>query len=635
MQRSAGALHLLDNTIAIDLETECTVVGCKHFGRSICENDHSLSPWHSRITVIGVYGFIAGKEVKRVFRETAAFASFIGDLDPVVTFVFHNGPFDLKYLYVNGIKIPLDRYTGDSQLAAFVLTEKIPDEWLANYELERRNHKGQRKGSKHSLKTLAPYFLCVSAFWEKENHNDDEYVIKDCEYTYRLCGVLEQKLKDRGEFEFYKNKQLPYAKLLFQASLEGICLDVEGLKQLEQELQAKAKELRHKLNEQWSEAHVAYTEIKIANIRQEYKTQVGADRAVARLEPGISYDSPAQMLWLLRDYYAYDVKSLEGEDTTGKEVLERLADSGHKDVELFLEWRKTNKILTAFIPTYRELQANGVIHPSYNSTGARTGRTSCSLPNVQQLPPIMKPLLKAKEGFSLVGFDLASIEALVIALYTNDEALFHILSNGISIHDYSAKHFLDLPCEVSEVKEKYPIERSATKNCNFALFYSAGPNRIRITFAQKGIHLSLAECKRIHQRFKDTYRQAYEFNNEMIDVMSRGEVVLNLLGRPLRIEDPDSAFMQSTNTIVQSSASDLLLEWGLRCDRRFKQEGIDAIFCLFVHDYMGAQVKTEQAQRAEEIILEELAGFKLESIHGPLPLTAEGGISKSWASDVP
>jgi len=37
-------------------------------------------------------------------------------------------------------------------------------------------------------------------------------------------------------------------------------------------------------------------------------------------------------------------------------VLESIANKGRKDVGKFLEWRKANKILTAFLPTYQKLQ---------------------------------------------------------------------------------------------------------------------------------------------------------------------------------------------------------------------------------------------------------------------------------------
>src|SRR5690606_17483037 len=101
----------------------------------------------------------------------------------------------------------------------------------------------------------------------------------------------------------------------------------------------------------------------------------------------INYSSPQQMSWLLKDYLKLDITDPQGEESTSKAVLNKLAATGREDIRAYLDWREADKVLTMYLPTYRELQVEGIIHPSFNLTGTRTGRTSSSAPNLQQVPP--------------------------------------------------------------------------------------------------------------------------------------------------------------------------------------------------------------------------------------------------------
>jgi DNA polymerase I-like protein with 3'-5' exonuclease and polymerase domains len=640
---------------SLDIETCCAVDGCPGFGLAGTKCDHALSPWHGRITKIGVVSGanqeVAGRSgFNHVYNSVE---SYLGDRSSHLgsatqTFVGHNFKFDLLWLQVHGVDISkVDWHC--TQLMAYVLTDKIPDGWLASYEgargaLGAAGETWHRKAGKHSLKTLAPYFLGVEMFWETENKEDDEYVLKDATYTLQLASVLEAKLKERGEWDFYL-RLLGWTKMLLAAELRGIQIDLDALTQKEYELTQKREELRSKLDEQWAEGHQSYfAELRIGQIEKYQamakkfgKDLVDSPKHVKLLEASytklsnmVDYDSPKQMAWLLRDYYGYNITSLEGDETTGREVLERLASEGKQDVATFLEWRQTNKLLTSFIPTYKELQVNGRLHPIYNSSTTVTGRLSSQRPNGQQAPTEMKVLIKPTTGNKFVGYDLKQIEALLIALYTGDEALTKLVMEDISIHSFSAKEFLDLPCAVSEVKEKFENERDATKNCIYALFFNAGKNRIRATFAQKGIHLTEQQCRSIHERFKRTYPDAYSYGQDLVKFFEQGNIVTNLPGRPLRIENPEDCFMKSLNLLVQSSASDLLLEWAYRSRNRLTELGIEINSFLFVHDFFQFEVAEEKAVQVSQVIMEELQGFVLENKFGRLTLRAEGGISDQW-----
>lgn len=627
--------------VAVDIETVCNVSSCTGFN-NVCGEEHALDPWRSRITVIGVYG----EGIKRTFRSLNDFKEFINNQN--IEFIGHNFKFDIHHLYAHGVEIPLKRWVGDTQLMAYVLTEKIPDDWLSAYasEQKRLRHKG-RKASKHSLKTLAPYFLDVPPFWETEYKDSDEYVLKDVEYTYRLHDVLQKKLEERNQFSFYKEKQLAWTKILLRAEMRGIRIDTEEIRRINDSLLEKAREIKRKLDEIWHDAHVAYTEKLIEECSLKYSQMsidAGSDitegsryhklyiAARAKLKAGVDYDSPKQMLWLLRDYYGYNCTSLDGKEGTGSEILERLSNEGHQDVALYLELRRTNKILCAFLPSYMELQTSGSLHPIFNPDSTRTGRTSSAHPNLQQVPAGLKRIFKAREGCSLIAYDASQIEAKLIALYTNDPALYEIISSGASLHDYNTKLFFGIESDVplERIKEDYSRERATTKNVGFALFYGAGANRIRITFANKGYHLTDYECRDILQRFRSTYRVATSYQQDLAREMEAGAVVNNLLGRPLKIFNPEDAYMTAFNTIIQSSASDLNLEAARRTQEAYDDMALDAHVIGFIHDSIIVEAKNEDVTKAEIILKDKMTDFDLNCDLGPIKLAVEGGVSSVW-----
>ena len=630
--------------IAIDLETACAVQDCPHVGKAMCANGHSLSPWHSKITVAG----ITGDGLKLVCRGSSEdiaeqVLSFIEEY-PEDEYGGQNFKFDWLHLAARGAVLPLHRWTFDTQLAAYVLTDKIPDSYITDLKLKAPP--GNHRFGKHSLKTLAPYHLGVEPFWEVEDKDDDEYVLKDAEYTLQLSYILEAKLKERGEFEFYRERQLEWAKMLAEAELRGITIDLDGLAVKESELVNRAAELKLRLDGMWAKAHQAYTERMHSDLYLRYDRMATASQelrleesprytklyeaAAAKLPYGVDYDSPKQMAWLLRDYYGYSITSLEGDESTGREVLERLADEGHEDVRTYLEWRKVNKLLSAFIPTYKDLQVDGVIHPIFNPDTTRTGRTSSERPNMQQVPPSLRPLFKARPGYKLIGYDAAAIEAKLIALYSDDPTLYEIIKSGISIHDHNTKVFFGYDTPYEEVKKKHANERAAAKNVGFALFYNAGHNRIRIAFAQKGYHLGESECRELHKRFKNAYKTATDYSKEIVRYLEQGGTLQNLLGRPLKIQDPQDAYMKGFNSLIQGSASDYLLHSAERATQAFKQAKISAYPLLFVHDYVAFEVEETRVIEADEMLKKALTDYELVNSHGPIHLEVDGGISDRW-----
>lgn len=608
-----------------------------------------LDPWKEKITCIGFH--TADREGVLRLEHMDSVQNI---KDPVVG---HRFKFDQKFLKVNNIEV--FNWQHCTQLMAHICLDKVPRDYLEYYErLRQIENKKLPQGVTHrkagglSLKTLAPYFLGVDPFWEDPaNHDNDEYVLKDCKYTYNLYQMFRRRLIGQGSWDFYRT-QFNKVKMLFEMEMRGIELNFNALSEVEQEYMEKRTGLANQLKEMWKTPIDRYFSEQSQQLEIEYlhKCQAAIDRlknkdkaegtkaryrklyhnALAKVEP-FNMASSAQMAWLLRDQLGYNITCDEtGDETTKKSVLNRLAKEGKEDVKTYLNWREAEKVLTMYLPTYRELQTDGVIHATFNPTGTRTGRLSSSGPNLQQVPSKLYKLFKPRDGYVFLQHDLAGIEAALIALYSGDKSLFKILQEGGSIHNYNAITFFNLDCRPEEVPEKFPKERRTAKTIGFALFYGAGFRRIKEAFLTNGYLITDAEAKEKLKAFRKFYSGATDFHKGITEIFEQGGVVNNLFGRPIRIQEWENPFMNGFNTLIQSSASDLNIRACEKATEQWREAGIDAHPLMLIHDCIVAEAPREQAEAADKILVECMTGFNLNAEHGPIKLEVDGGIYDEW-----
>jgi DNA polymerase I-like protein with 3'-5' exonuclease and polymerase domains len=201
-----------------------------------------------------------------------------------------------------------------------------------------------------------------------------------------------------------------------------------------------------------------------------------------------------------------------------------------------------------------------------------------------------------------------------------------MLLDGTNFHDANAKVFFNLDAPSKEIKERYPTERKIAKELGLLLLYGGGKKRIRESAQKYGITLTEMEAQGMYETFRNTYQAVYSYKKQLDGKLEVGEVVTNLLGRKYTIPNPEDVYMKGFNTMIQSSASDLLLEWGAR----FLDLAPLAEPLLYVHDELIIHVPNEQATEYEQKLLSILDQFNLETVFGRIKLKAEGGIFNSW-----
>lgn len=663
--------------ISIDIETVCAYTGCE--APKTC--DHALNPFYNEISIIGLYWkYEDGSEDSLTVRNVEALKEFLSQI-PNYTLTGFNLKWDLQTIEEKGFKIPLEKWTDDAQLMSTALTLKMTDEYLEDYEKLRviKNldlPKGfkHRRGLKHSLKTLAPFFLGMEPFWEDPtNHDSVEYVLKDAKYTYLLTEKLRGLLKEEESHEFYSEKLLPWTKLLYKMERRGVSLDLPLMDRLEAEAKVKAHEIKLQLDDIWRPAYVRYRDLqlneflleinnkkeqkekKALEIVERFLLKAKTDRAKQKADTdwkaraqkirdwysttiiekesiiplGMNLGSPSQLAWIFKEYLKLDIKDFDGDETTGKMVLQKLAGQGHKDVKLFLDYREQSKLITSFFPSYREKAINGIIHAKFNPDIARTGRLTSSKPNLQQVPSELHGIFKARQGYKIITKDESAIEPRLIAFYSNDPTIYTILQSGLDFHGYNTKIFFDLAEPVEAIKKKYPLEREVGKEVGLAILYGAGKYRLQESAQKRGFSWSTKQCQYKVEKFKESYEGVYKYK-EKLDAALLDGPIKNISGRAIHIPDPKDIYMKGFNSLIQSSASDVVWNSAERAQNSFESMGIDAHVLLLVHDEVVVEAKEEEAKKAESILDNCMTDYEFKNNLGKIELKVEGKVADRW-----
>jgi DNA polymerase I-like protein with 3'-5' exonuclease and polymerase domains len=570
------------------------------------------------------------------------------------TLVAHNGKFDWKSLISKGVDLHPDQLAIDTLCMAVTFPFKIPEPWLLRYEEKRKlanenlGKNVHRSAGQYSLKTLAPFYLNVDPLWEVENHADDEYVMKDAKYTYMLAQFFLREFNEEQQAFFERMSN--WNRMLLTAELEGAPLDFPRMNAHSDQADLEAKEAYTRLHIEWADHINAYEALQIKELREDYNAK--AQKAIDKLGDKLTHEkvekivnryemllikalskidrfnlaSPLQLKWLFKERLGVDITTFKGdEESTGVAVLERLAGEGVKGVETFLKWRKANKLVTSFFPTYRELSFKGRIHTSYNMSGARTGRLSSSGPNMQQVSKKIMDIITCPPGMKLVYRDVSAIEPRLVAYATECPALCKIFIDGSDFHSFNVRTALGIQESDATIKLKYSKERDLMKEVGLALMYGAGARRIQESAAKRGFKWSEKYCRQLYKNFKNTYERVWEYKEVLESAIKEGATVTNILGRPLSY-NMDRLFMQSLNTQIQSGGSDILLESVYRGAIMAKEAGLVYKPYIFIH-YSITLITTENdAKAVYDLVGEAIGAWDLTTVWGRIPLLSEGDI---------
>jgi DNA polymerase I-like protein with 3'-5' exonuclease and polymerase domains len=259
------------------------------------------------------------------------------------------------------------------------------------------------------------------------------------------------------------------------------------------------------------------------------------------------------------------------------------------------------------------------IHANYRQVGARTGRMSCSDPNMQNQPRDdlrLRYNIVADPGYVFVTCDLTNIEMYLFAAYCGEGRLLDAVRKGEDLHVLTAK-MLGLR-DRKRPGGGIETARQLGKTYNFSRIYGGGLRTIKRSF-----RCSMDEARLLKRRFDDAYPEVARLQNRIAYRLEDDGYIADKLisGRRFRV-DPRDAY-KATNYLVQGTAASLLKYATIK----LHEDGVPMV--ALVHDEVVAHVPVADAKEVAALCEQRMTEF--EGLKGVIPLKAEAEIVKRWS----
>lgn len=398
--------------------------------------------------------------------------------------IWHNAKFDFGFLRAEGIEIK-GRYF--CTMVGSTLVDENADHHL--YALESR-YLGTTTKKDTEKQHLKPYLKGKKDYSKVPPAAMEKYANNDTRVTYDVQPYLVRDLAAQELTGLWPDDS-DFLRCLFNMEWNGIFID----KPLAARLSAEAEDRMRTLEDE-----LGFDPLRLA---------VLADRLFAAPPVGLGLPAPKTVTKDTSDRFPQGLPKMDEEHLSPLRPLDPL-------VGKVLEYRGLVKANSTWYRGFLEAAGETpCIHPIYNTGGdrdkygARTGRLTCSGPNIQQLPRdpskfVRKLLIPPPPGWEgvdewvLVEWDYNQIEYRLAGLYADELAIIDAYRAGSDMHQLTADK-LGIP-RVS------PTGGLDGKKLNFTILYGGGPQRIADTMGA-----TLKEGQEIHREFWAQYPRLHRF----------------------------------------------------------------------------------------------------------------------------
>lgn len=429
-----------------------------------------------------------------------------------------------------------------------------------------------------------------------------KYACEDADVTLRLMKPLAEELRKNSLEEVFQNIEMPLMPVLARMERNGVVLDTETLKEVENDFTARLQTLEKDIYE------LAGHEFTINSPRQVGEVLFGELKLSEKVK-----------------------KTKSGQYSTSEEVLRDLH-SKHPIVQKILDYRGLKKLLSTYVEALPKLinPATGHIHTSFNQAVTATGRLSSSNPNLQNIPvrgedgrEIRKAFIP-EEGEIFFSADYSQIELRIMAHLSGDEHMIEAFNAGHDVHAATAARIFH-----KDIKDISKDERRKAKTANFGIIYG-----ISAFGLAERMDVSRTEAKELIDSYFEMYPKIKDYISKAVDTAREKGYIETEFGRRRYLPDINSrnavvrgyAERNAVNAPIQGTAADIIKIAMIRVQQRLDAEGCKARMMLQVHDELNFSVPTDEFDKVKRIVIEEMQGAYKMSV----PLEADCGEGKNW-----
>lgn len=461
----------------------------------------------------------------------------------------------------------------------------------------------------------------------------EPYALDDVILTRKVCDVYEATLENQpdlaGVYEFERKAM----DALFAIEKRGLPARREEYLKLEQEVIGNLETLEDRVHALASEGDPKVY-AKALGIEVEVEDNGNGAEIVSYKGgvPEFNPNSTPQILAALKSRGA-DMSFMSEKNGALSADKDNLLAVDDELAVAILKFRSEYKVLSTYVRpmigrsyvtsmnTYKEpfIAGDSRIHANYRQVGARTGRMSCSDPNMQNQPRDdlrLRYNIVADPGFSLVTCDLSNIEMVLFAAYCGEGRLLNAVKRGDDLHTLTAQ-MLGLR-DRKRMGGGVETARQLGKTYNFSRVYGGGLRTIRRQF-----RCTMDEARLLKRRFDDAYPEVQRLQTRIeYRLQDDGYIQDKLIsGRRFRV-DPRDAY-KATNYLVQGTAA-ALLKYAVV---KLHEDGVPMV--ALVHDEIVAHVPTADAPEVGKLIETRMTEF--EGLKDIVPLRADADIVQRWS----
>lgn len=429
-----------------------------------------------------------------------------------------------------------------------------------------------------------------------------KYACEDADVTLRLMKPLAEELRKNSLEEVFQNIEMPLMPVLARMERNGVVLDTDTLKEVENDFTLRLQTLEKDIYE------LAGHEFTINSPRQVGEVLFGELKLSEKVK-----------------------KTKSGQYSTSEEVLRDLH-SKHPIVQKILDYRGLKKLLSTYVEALPKLinPATGHIHTSFNQAVTATGRLSSSNPNLQNIPvrgedgrEIRKAFIP-EEGEIFFSADYSQIELRIMAHLSGDEHMIEAFNAGHDVHAATAARIFH-----KDIKDISKDERRKAKTANFGIIYG-----ISAFGLAERMDVSRTEAKELIDSYFEMYPKIKDYISKAVDTAREKGYIETEFGRRRYLPDINSrnavvrgyAERNAVNAPIQGTAADIIKIAMIRVQQRLDAEGCKARMMLQVHDELNFSVPTDEFDKVKRIVIEEMQGAYKMSV----PLEADCGEGKNW-----
>lgn len=514
---------------------------------------------------------------------------------PELTTLWHNSKFDMGMLRADGIEINGPFY--DTAVLAHLCNEngshKLKDlaaeRWGEQVKEEQEALKAYLKGSKR-------YDLVPPKIMEP-------YAVQDARLTFQLTESLLAECDRQDLRQLWEKKKMEFSLCLLEMEWYGMLVDTELAEQLSVEAASRMRQI---------------------------EDQLGFDPLKLDLLAHKLYANPPDGLGLMPGPLS---NTSTPEFPRGRPALTEavLARYEHPLCDIVLEYRGLVKANSSWYQGFQQrADANHRVHPSFNQCateesrrsnkeqgGTKTGRLTCSRPNMQQLPrnieetPV-KRLIIAPPRFRVYEFDYSQIELREAACYANAEPLLDAFRNGEDPHKITADHL--------------GIERTPAKHATYTVLYGGGAAKLKETIERLTWQETHTKIEFPEERAAEIIHGFYEIYPGFRTATKLAERTMRNLGyckawdgSKRHIIEPWNMH-KAFNSVIQRGAAAIVEESMLRFYRQAKDKPYKMI--SQVHDALWFEVPDDfREEYIDEIV--SIMEWPIEIFPIPFPVDSK------------